>query len=246
MRLVPLIALTLMLSGGIASADRDRDDKRDNRRNDRQAPRAHERQRPQQHQAPREREHRDSRPAQHQAPRDRNWDNNRDRRPAQHQGPRERDHRPEPVRRDHDRRDHDRRTYDNRRDDHRTVVRDHGRRWERPQYRNNRYYRPRYQGPVRANRRVIERRPIYVTGDRFTFHSGRTVVYRRPVFRERYYNINVRPQIVVEDFEDEPGYIWVQGSWNWNNGEWIWTGGHYEADPSIRVFYDDDSYDINE
>lgn len=226
MRLFTVSLLALMLTGGVASADRDRREERRDRR-DYQRPRHEERarERPQQ-----PRHERNDRRETYQQPRndrhdrndhnDRRWDN------RQHQQPRNDHH------------------WDNRQPRERHVQ--DNRRWERPVYRNNRYYRSRYSGPVRANRRVIDRRPIYINNDRFTFHSGRTVVYRRPVIRERYYNINVRPQIIVEDYPVEPGYIWVSGSWNWVNGEWIWTGGHYAADPSIRVFYDDDSYDVYE
>src|SRR5690242_5980395 len=63
----------------------------------------------------------------------------------------------------------------------RVVVRDH-----------------RYQGPIRANRRVIERRPVYVNNGRYVFANGRSYVYTRPVIRERYYNRAVRPQVIVE------------------------------------------------
>jgi hypothetical protein len=122
-----------------------------------------------------------------------------------------------------------------RRDTYRPVVRDRG-------------YRPRarYTGPVRANRRVIDRRPLYVNNGRYTFHNGRTVVYTRPVIRQRYYDVRVRPQIIVENYPAQYGYIWVNGSWGWNGGEWIWTGGHYAPDPSISVYYDDDSYDVSD
>jgi hypothetical protein len=132
----------------------------------------------------------------------------------------------------------DNRTYN------RPVVRDN-RTYNRPVVRDNRTYsRPRYQGPVRANRRVIERRPLYVNNSgRFTFHNGRTVVYTRPVIRERYYDVRVRPQIIVENYPSQYGYIWVSGAWGWNGGEWQWTSGHYDADPSFGVYYDDDSWD---
>ena len=147
-----------------------------------------------------------------------------------------------------DRRDHrrdDRPVVRDHRRDNRPVVRDN-RRYDRPVVRDNRRYdrRPRYTGPVRANRRVIDRRPIYVTDGRIRFHNGRTVVYNRPVIRQRYYDVRVRPQIIVENYPPQYGYIWVSGSWNWNGVEWVWTSGHYAPDPSISIYYDDDSYDV--
>jgi hypothetical protein len=108
----------------------------------------------------------------------------------------------------------------------RVVVRDH-----------------RYQGPIRANRRVIERRPVYVNNGRYVFANGRSFVYTRPIIRERYYNRSVRPVVLVEHYDPQPGYVWVAGSWGWGGSEWVWTGGHYEADASIRVYYDDGSWE---
>ena len=149
-----------------------------------------------------------------------------------------RDHRDRrPVVRDH--RDHDRRPVvrDNR--DHR--AHDRGRVVVRERVRSNRY-RP-YRGTYRADRRVVVRRPLYVNSGRFTFHNGRTVVYNRPVIRQRYYDVRIRPQVVVENYPHQYGYIWVSGSWNWNGYEWVWTSGHYEPDPDIDTYYDDDSYE---
>ena len=127
--------------------------------------------------------------------------------------------------------------------DSRPVVRDN-RTYERDRVivRDNRNYR-RYQGPIRADRRRVERRPLYVSNGRFTFHNGRTIVYERPVIREHYYNYRVRPQVIVENYPAQYGYVWIHGGWNWNGAEWVWTGGHYEADASIGVYYDDDSWD---
>ncbi len=140
--------------------------------------------------------------------------------------------------------DHDRR--DNRRYERsRPVVRDRG--YNRPVVRDNRgYRRQRYSGPVRANRRVIDRRPLYVSGNSFRFHNGRTVVYSRPIIRQRYYDVRVRPQIIVENYPSQYGYVWVSGAWGWNGGEWQWNSGHYAPDPSINVYYDDDSYDVSD
>ena len=124
----------------------------------------------------------------------------------------------------------------------RPVVRDRG--YNRPAVRE-RYRRQRYRGPVRANRRVIDRRPLYVNNGSFRFHNGRSVVYRRPVIRQRYYDVRVRPQIIVENYPAQYGYIWVSGSWNWNGGEWVWTSGHYAPDPAIGAYYDDGSYEFS-
>ena len=151
--------------------------------------------------------------------------------------------------RDHDRRDHRRDDHRDHRDsrpvvrDNRTtvIVRDNRRPVVRERVRSTRY-RP-YRGTFRADRRVIVRRPLYVNSGRFTFHNGRTVVYSRPIIRERYYDFRIRPQIIVESYPAQYGYIWVNGSWSWNGHEWIWAGGHYEADPDIDNYYDDDSYE---
>ena len=115
----------------------------------------------------------------------------------------------------------------------------------RPVVRDARYRRQRYNGPVRANRRVITRRPLYVSNGNFRFHNGRTVVYTRPVIRQRYYDVRVRPQIIVENYPAQYGYIRVSGNWNWNGGEWVWSSGHYEPDPGISHYYDDGSYEIS-
>lgn len=132
-----------------------------------------------------------------------------------------------------------------RRDDRRgyRAVRDN-RTYSRPIVRNG-YRRQRYAGPIRANRRVIDRRPIYVNNGAYVFHGGQRVVYRRPVIARRYYDVRVRPQVIVENYPSQNGYIWVSGNWSWNGGEWIWTGGHYAPDPSFTQFYDDGSYDLD-
>jgi hypothetical protein len=139
---------------------------------------------------------------------------------------------------------YDRRDRGDRRDDRRDSYRRDNRSYNRPVVRNN-YRRERYRGPVRANRRVIDRRPIYISGNSYRFHNGRQVVYNRPIIRQRYYDVRFRPQVVVENYPAQYGYIWVSGHWNWNGGEWQWVGGHYAPDPSISQYYDDDSYDVN-
>jgi len=130
-----------------------------------------------------------------------------------------------------DRRDHQR----DGRHDKRPVVRDH--RSHQPQ-RVNRPAR-------RANRRVIERRPVYVNDGRFVFASGVSRAYRRPVIHRHYYNASVRPRLIVESYPREPGYIWVRGGWTWIGTEWQWAGGHYAPDMQYSNYYDDGSYDYS-
>ena len=50
----------------------------------------------------------------------------------------------------------------------------------------------------------------------------------RPVIRARYYNYNVRPGLIVEEYGPRTGYVWVRGGWQWNGVEWIWYPGHYQ------------------
>ncbi|MEJ7597078.1 MAG: hypothetical protein WKG01_04140 [Kofleriaceae bacterium] len=100
-----------------------------------------------------------------------------------------------------------------------------------------------YRGPVRQNRRVYQRRPVYASNGQFVFSNGRRHRYVRPVFRQRYYNYRVRPQVYVEQVPQQDGYIWTQGSWSWNGGEWMWNAGYYAPDPSIQVYYDDGSWE---
>jgi len=208
MRFLSLTILAVLLSSGIANADRNR---RDNRRDNR---------------ADRRDNRRDNRPV----VRD-NRSNNR---------PVVRDNRTynRPVVRDN-------RTYR----DNRPVVRDNRYRDNRPVVRDNRYrdnrpvVRRHYTGPIRANRRVITRRPLYVNNGRFVFHNGRSVYYRRPVINRHYYDVRFRPQVIVEDYPAQYGYIWISGAWNWDGREWAWTGGHYEPDPAFEVYYDDDSWE---
>ena len=51
--------------------------------------------------------------------------------------------------------------------------------------------------------------------------------YRRPVIREHYYDVHVRPAIIVESYDPVPGYVWVAGGWNWGGSEWVWTPGYW-------------------
>lgn len=116
-----------------------------------------------------------------------------------------------------------------RRDDRRggVVVRDH--RDSRP--------------VVRHDRRVVTRNRVYVNNGRYVFNGGVTRTYVRPVIRQRYYNVRVRPQIIVENYDPAPGYVWVNGNWQWNGYEWTWTSGYYAPDTRYRVWYDDGTYE---
>jgi hypothetical protein len=102
--------------------------------------------------------------------------------------------------------------------------------------------RPVYRGTVRHDRHVIQRRPIYVNNGGYVFGS-RVVRYNRPVIRERYYNVRIRPQVVVENYPNQDGYVWTQGQWAWDGREWQWQSGHYEVDARYNNYYDDGSWD---
>ena len=101
-----------------------------------------------------------------------------------------------------------------------------------------------HRGPGPGRRAVVRNR-VYVNNDRYVFHGGVTRVYRRPVIRTHYYNVRVRPVVLVESMEPVPGYIWVRGNWNWNGYEWLWVSGHYEPDMRYSNWYDDGSYDVS-
>jgi hypothetical protein len=84
-------------------------------------------------------------------------------------------------------------------------------------------------------------------GGRVVVHHAPTVVVRQPVYgagrvvidRPRYYDRNMRPPMIVENYGRRPGYYWVQGSHQWDGREWVWYPGHYEADPAygqVRVY----------
>lgn len=77
---------------------------------------------------------------------------------------------------------------------------------------------PRYGGyDGHAHGRGYVRQPVYV---------------QPPAMRQRYYRYDQRPAVVVENYNQRPGYIWVAGEWQWNGGEWIWVAGHYDPDPT--------------
>jgi hypothetical protein len=93
------------------------------------------------------------------------------------------------------------------------------------------------RGPVvvRDNRRtvVVQRRsPVYVANGRYTFGGGVVREYRRPVIRTHYYDIHVRPTLIVETYDPVPGYLWVGGNWRWNGVEWMWISGYWAVDPN--------------
>jgi hypothetical protein len=121
---------------------------------------------------------------------------------------------------------------------------DHDRRDDRPTVRDQRHDQPqRVNRPGRSDRRVVNRRPVYVNHGRFAFGGGVTHTYSHSVIRGRYYNARVRPQVLVENYNPVPGYLWVPGQWGWSGGEWHWANGYYSADPQYSTYYDDGSYD---
>jgi len=124
-----------------------------------------------------------------------------------------------------------------------TVVRDHR---SRDSVRVDRGYRRGYDRSYNRGyqQRVrVDRRPVYVNNGRFMFSGGVSRVYNRPVIRHRYYDYRYRPQIVVENYDPVPGYIWIQGSWSWSGYEWRWTSGYYSPDPNYNDgYYGDDYY----
>jgi hypothetical protein len=80
-------------------------------------------------------------------------------------------------------------------------------------------------GPVVRDHRGPAR--VRVSRGRYVFPGGVVRTYRRPVIRERYYDMHVRPAIVVESYDPVPGYVWVAGGWNWGGAEWVWTPGYW-------------------
>ena len=117
-----------------------------------------------------------------------------------------------------------------------TVVRDHRHREpvrvDRRDYRDNRY-RDRHRG----NYRRVDRRPVYVNNGRFVFNGGYSRHYTRPVIRQRYYDYRYRPQVIIQNYDPVPGYVFVQGHWNWSGYEWLWVDGYWAPDPSYQQDY---------
>jgi hypothetical protein len=121
-----------------------------------------------------------------------------------------------------------------------TVVRDH-----RQPVRVDRHRQPvrvdrnsgyRDRGNYRDRGRRVDRRPVYVNNGRFVFHGGHSRSYTRPVIRQRYYDYRYRPQIIIQNYDPVPGYIWVQGQWNWSGYEWLWVDGYWAPDPSYQDY----------
>jgi len=75
-----------------------------------------------------------------------------------------------------------------------------------------------------------KRSPVYVTSGRYAFPGGVYRVYRRPVIRTHYYDVHIRPTLIVETYDPVPGYLWVGGNWRWNGVEWIWISGYWAVD----------------
>ncbi|NVB77493.1 MAG: BcpO-related WXXGXW repeat protein [Kofleriaceae bacterium] len=93
-----------------------------------------------------------------------------------------------------------------------------------------------HRGPDRRGPAVRDHRHggarvghVRVSNGRYVFPGGVVRVYRRPVIRQRYYNVHVRPQVIVEHYDPVPGYMWVSGSWSWGGREWIWQPGYWAA-----------------
>lgn len=80
-------------------------------------------------------------------------------------------------------------------------------------------------GPVVRDHRGPAR--VRVSGGRYVFPGGVVRTYRRPVIRTHYYDMHVRPAIIVESYDPVPGYVWVAGGWSWGGSEWIWTPGYW-------------------
>ena len=47
------------------------------------------------------------------------------------------------------------------------------------------------------------------------------------MIRAHYYDMHVRPAIIVESYDPVPGYVWVAGGWSWGGSEWIWSPGYW-------------------
>ena len=123
---------------------------------------------------------------------------------------------------------------------------------DRPDRRDNNHREKRADQPKRvnrpaqrSNRRVITRRPIYASNGSFVFHNGIRRSYARPVIQARYYNVRVRPPLVIENYDAVEGYVWVRGGWSWTGREWQWNGGHFAPDMQYSNYYDDGSYDYS-
>lgn len=65
-----------------------------------------------------------------------------------------------------------------------------------------------------------------MSGGRYVFPGGVVRVYKRPKHRH-YYDVHVRPPVIVESYDPVPGYMWVSGGWQWGGGEWVWQPGYW-------------------
>lgn len=70
---------------------------------------------------------------------------------------------------------------------------------------------------------------VRVNNGRYVFPGGVVRVYKRPVIRQRYTDVRVRPAVIVEQYDPVPGYVWVRGNWTWGGGEWVWTPGYWSV-----------------
>ena len=81
-----------------------------------------------------------------------------------------------------------------------------------------------HRGGSPARHRV---KHVRVARGRYVFPGGVVRVYKRPAIRARYYDVHVRPQLLVEAYDPVPGYLWVSGGWAWGGGEWVWSPGYW-------------------
>ena len=82
-----------------------------------------------------------------------------------------------------------------------------------------------------------DRRPVYSHNGRYTFHDGSVRSHSRPVTHDRHYDYRHRPQVIVQNYDPVPGYIWVQGQWSWSGYEWLWVDGYWTPDRSYYSNY---------
>ena len=107
-------------------------------------------------------------------------------------------------------------------------------------YRDNRAVVRDHRIHTTRDYRHVDHRPVYVNNNRYVF-NGYSRPYVRPVIQYRYTNYRQRPQLLIENYEDVGGYIWIPGEWQWSGYEWNWIAGHYQADPGYQNAYS--SYD---
>lgn len=85
----------------------------------------------------------------------------------------------------------------------------------------------RHAPAVRNHRGRARVKYVRPSGGRYVFPGGVVRVYKRPVIRARYYDVRVRPPIIVESYDPVPGYVWIAGRWTWGGAEWVWTPGYW-------------------